>query len=230
MTDENKTPHINLMICTPGHSMMASYVTSLMAWAGVAAENNITWGLGTGYSSHVADAREITVSGTKVNSLTERRPFQGELTYDKLLWIDSDIQFSPDHILKLYRSDKDIITGGYMISNGSVVVYRKLGGPAFTVAEVNALTEEIEIEGTGFGFLCVKQGVFEQLSRPWFQSAPVTFLLEGGEEYTFNMIGEDLSWCRRVLDLGYTIWFDPSVKLTHHKMMKLTWEGIAPNE
>jgi GT2 family glycosyltransferase len=39
-------------------------------------------------------------------------------------------------------------------------------------------------------------------------------------------MGEDISWCKRVTDLGFNIWFDPRVKVTHHKTMKLTWEGI----
>lgn len=230
MKKKNQKPHVNLMICTPGHSMLSSYVTSLVAWASVASQENITWGLGTGYSSHVSDAREITLSGTKHNSLVESRPFQGEITYDKILWIDSDIQFTPQDILRLYKSKKDIITGAYLISNGSVVVYKKMGGAPYTMDEINQINDLVEVRGAGFGFMCVKQGVFEKLSRPWFQSAPVTVPLEDGTKYTFNMIGEDLSWCQRVQDLGYTIWFDPSVKLNHHKMMKLTWEGITSNE
>ena len=56
-----------------------------------------------------------------------------------------------------------------------------------------------------------------------------TAKLEDGSDYSFAMIGEDISWCQRVRELGYTIWFDPSVKLNHHKMMKLTWKGITPN-
>lgn len=226
----NQIPHVNLMICTPGHSMMASYVNSLMAWSTFAAKEQITWGLGTGYASHVADAREIVLSGTKVNSLVDSRPFQGQITYDKILWIDSDIQFTPEDVMKLYKSKKDIITGGYLISNGSVVVYEKMGGVGYTFDQVKNMKEVVKVEGAGFGFICIKRGVFEKLSRPWFQSAPVHVAMEDGSTYTFNMIGEDLSWCQRVLDLGYTIWFDPSVKLTHHKMMKLTWEGLVPNE
>jgi GT2 family glycosyltransferase len=62
------------------------------------------------------------------------------------------------------------------------------------------------------------------MTRPWFQSVIVT----NDNGFSFPMMGEDLSWCKRAIDLGYDIWFDPTVKVTHNKMMKLTWEGIKP--
>lgn len=228
MTKSTETPHINLMICTPGHSMMAEYVKSLIQWAGFAGSKNITWGLATGYSSHVADAREIVLSGTRQNNIWQTRPFEGNLTYDKLLWIDSDIEFIPEDVLKLYESDKDIICGGYLMANGAVVVYPTLDHQ-LSIQEVEKMRDIIEVEGAGFGFMCVKAGVFESLSRPWFQSATTTIKDEKDEDYSFPMIGEDMSWCHRARENGYKIYFDPSVKVNHHKMMKLTWKGIMPN-
>lgn len=231
--ESKKTPHVNLMICTPGHSMMSDYVKSLIAWASKAAEEGITWGFASGYSSHVADAREITLSGTKQNSLIQDKPFEGNLTYDKLLWIDSDIEFLPEDVLKLYHSDKDVVTGGYLLANGDVVVYETLEKGAYKIDEVEKMRDLVEVDGAGFGFICIKQGVFENLSRPWFQSAITTVKVEDSNnkitDYTFAMIGEDMSWCQRVKEQGYKIWFDPSVKVNHHKMMKLTWKGITPN-
>jgi hypothetical protein len=227
MKDE-KVPHVNLMICTPGHSMMGSYVKSLINLIAELNNKNITWGFASDYSSHVADAREITLSGTKQNSLTERRPFEGKITYDKLMWIDSDIAWEPEDVIALYNSDKDIISGAYLLANGEVTAYaEKLGSP-YKYEEVIKMKEPLKVGGVGFGFVCVKSGVFESLSRPWFQSAITTTEFEGEENYTFAMIGEDLSWCYRVKEQGYEIWFNPNVRVTHHKMMKLTWEGIQP--
>lgn len=228
MEQNTEIPHVNLMICTPGHSMMTEYVKSLVQWAGFAGTKNITWGLATGYSSHVADAREIVLSGTRHNSIAETRPFEGQLTYDKLLWIDSDIEFVPEDIVKLYESDKDIICGGYLIANGGVVVYPSLDHQ-LSIEEVEKMSDVIEVEGAGFGFMCVKSGVFEGLSRPWFQSTTSKITDADGNLIDFPIMGEDMSWCHRVRELGFKIHFDPSVKVNHHKMMKLTWKGIMPN-
>ncbi len=219
--------HVNLIIATPGHSMMASYVKSLLSTLAFLGEKGISTTYATGYTSHVADAREVTISGTFSNSLTEQRPLEGSFTYDKILWIDSDIAWEPEDVLKLYESDKDVISGGYLLGSGEVMAYEKLFGPPFNHTQVMNMVEPIEIEAAGFGFLCVKQGVFEKLSRPWFQSTLGTYTdPETQEDITFPIMGEDISWCKRVRELGFNIWFDPRVRVTHHKTMKLTWEGI----
>lgn len=164
------------------------------------------------------------MNGDKRNDVNEQRPFKGQITYDKILWIDSDIIFTVDDAMRLLDHDKDVVSGAYLLGSGEVTAYPKLLGPGFTYGEVKEMTEPVEVAGCGFGFLAVRQGVFESLSRPWFQAAMVT--TEDG--FSFPMMGEDLSWCKRVIDAGFEIWFDPTIRVTHHKMIKLTWEGMAP--
>jgi GT2 family glycosyltransferase len=144
----------------------------------------------------------------------------------KILWIDSDIIWKPEDVIKLYKSDKDIIAGAYYLHTGEVAAYPKFLGPGYTIEEVKSMDEVVEIDGTGFGFLCVKSGVFESLSRPWFQQSAVNVNFENQDKPTrLPIMGEDMSWCHRVKQAGFKIWFDPKVKVTHHKMIKLTWEG-----
>jgi len=221
--------HVNVVICTPGHSLMSAYVYSLLETVQELSSKGITYAFSNHYASHVGDAREITVNGGKENDILETRPFKGEITYDKLIWIDSDIAWSAADFMKLYESDKDIISGAYLLANGDVTAYpEKLGGP-LKHDQVLKMTDPIKVHGIGFGFVAIKQGVFEKLTRPWFQSVEVTMKdAETGKEYTFPIMGEDIAWCERVHNLGFDIWFDPTVRVQHHKMMKLTWEGIKP--
>jgi hypothetical protein len=218
------TPHVNVIIATPGHSMMKDYVRSLLELTGKLNQEGITWAWSSEYSSHVADAREMTLNGNNQNEINEQRPFKGSVTYDKILWIDSDITFKPEDALTLIKSDKDIITGAYLLGSGEVTVYKELLKSGYAYDEVKSMTEPVKVAGCGFGFLAVKSGIFESMTRPWFQSAIIT----SDDGFSFPMMGEDLSWCKRVTDLGYDIWFDPTVRVTHNKMMKLTWEGIKP--
>jgi hypothetical protein len=218
------TQHVNVIICTPGHSMMTPYVKSLMALIERLGQEKITWAWSSEFSSHVADAREMTLNGDNQNDVSEQRPFKGQITYDKLLWIDSDITFTPDDVMTLINSDKDIISGAYLLGSGEVTAYPKMLGPGYKYDEVKDMTEIIKIASCGFGFIAIKSGVFESLTRPWFQSAMIT----NDEGFTFPIMGEDISWCKRVTDAGFEIWFDPNVKVTHNKMMKLTWKGVAP--
>lgn len=222
-------PHIDVIICTPGHSLMSDYVRSLLETTQELNKRGITWAFSNEYSSHVGDAREITLNGSRENSVTESRPFRGTVTYNKLFWIDSDIAWTPEHFMKLYESDKDIISGAYLLANGEVTAYKqKLGGPFF-FEEVLKMEEPVQVHGIGFGFVAVKPGVFESLSRPWFQSVETTMTDPStGQEYSFSIMGEDIAWCERVRLKGFDIWFDPTVRVQHHKMMKLTWEGPKP--
>lgn len=217
--------HANLVILTPGHSMMGAYVRSLLNTGKVLEQNGISWAFSNDYASHVADAREITLSGTRQNNVFDSRPFSGEFTYDKLLWIDSDIAWEPEDVLKLYHSDKDIVTGAYILDTGVVAAYKTMFGSPMSQDDVINLKEVTEIEGAGFGFICFKSGIFENLSRPWFQMVPKQHII-GGQEITIPIMGEDLSLCERVRKIGFKIWLDPSVRLVHHKTLKLNWNGV----
>lgn len=226
--EEIKIPHVNLIIATPGHSVMAPYLKSLLAFTQELNISGISWAFTNEYSSLVADAREATLNGGPQNSITEQRPLQGQVTYDKILWIDSDIAWSPEDAMKLYNSDKDIITGAYLMAGGEVVVYREIFGKPLSYEEVLQMKDPEKVYAAGFGFICMKSGVFENLSRPWFQPVMGTRKDEEGKEFNFPIVGEDLSFCVRANDAGMEIWFDPTVRVIHHKTMKLTWEGPRP--
>ena len=225
---ESITPHVNVVILTPGNGVTRHYLTSLLETINFLGKQNISFSFSQHYSSHVADAREVTLSGSLVNNFKDRRPFQGNFTYDKLMWIDSDIGWTPEDFLTLYQSEKDIVSGAYILGNGSVAAHKELkgGGEFYTVAEVLDMKEPITVNSAGFGFMCIKSGVFESLARPWFQSATHEAPTDSGDTYKFNVIGEDVSFCYRARELGYDIWLDPSVRVIHQKQFLLTWEGL----
>jgi hypothetical protein len=221
--------HINLIIATPGHSVQAGYLKSLLATISRLAEEKITWGYSIEYSSHVAVSREVTLNGSGQMSFDQSEPFNGGFTYDKILWIDSDITFTPEDVLKAYRSEFDIVTGGYLLSNGEVMAFKETFGSPLTITEVNELEGPLQLKGAGMGFMCVKQGVFESMERPWFKTMEATKDL-GGElgSVTTQITGEDLSFCHRAIESGFELWLDPTIKLIHNKTMRLTWDGPTP--
>jgi hypothetical protein len=229
MKKKKSVPHVNVIICTPGHSVMSGYLRSLLDTIAALSSKNITFAFSNEYASHVANAREATLNGGKENDLYDTRPFKGQVTYDKLFWIDSDITWTPEDFMKLYESDKDIISGAYLLATGEVTAYPKISQKSFSFDEINEMKDVVEIEGAGFGFIAVKSGVFESLSRPWFQTATLIYKdPETDKETIVHITGEDISWCKRVLDNGYKIYLDPTVKLIHTKTVRLTWEGPRP--
>ena len=216
-------PHINVLIATPGHSMVADYVKSLIDTLALCSSRGISVAYLSQYSSLVANAREITLSGSWNNAIEESRPLSGEVTYDKIFWIDSDISWTPEDFLKLYESDLDVVSGVYVLSSGTIAAYTSPNAH-MSVEDLKDKTEPFEIIGCGFGFLAVKSGIFEKIKRPWFSSVTIK-LGEGDSAIDFPVSGEDISWCIKTTDLGYKINLDPTVLLTHHKTMPLSLKG-----
>ena len=206
---------------------MTSYLKCLLATIDELNKRSISWGFSSEYSSHVADSREMTLNGGNQNNIYETKPFRGEVTYDKILWIDSDIAFTPQDVIKAYESPYDIVSGAYLLANGEVTAYSEFMRAGLLYEDVLKMTEPVKIAAAGMGFMAVKSGVFEKLSRPWFQSPTITFDWDGNP-VTFPIMGEDISFCYRATEAGFEIWLDPSIKLIHHKTMKLTWEGPKP--
>lgn len=215
--------HVNIVFATPGHSLLSDYVKSLLPTIQTLNQLGISWGFSNEYSSHVGDAREITLNGGKVNNILDSRPFGGT-SYDKIMWIDSDIYWKPEDVLKLYNSDKDIIAGTYRIANGDITVYNELFGPAIKPEELDKHKEPFKVFGAGMGFMCIKSGIFEKMKRPWFQQE-IGSATMNGELIEFPLIGEDLSLCKRIADMGFEIWVDPTVRVGHHKMVRLDWNN-----
>lgn len=220
--------HYNLVIATPGFEMTNGYVKSLVETLRYLDKKGLTYYFANGATSNVFTSREITLSGSRHNDINDTSPFQGELTYDKILWIDSDISWTPEDVIKLYESDKDVVTGAYLLANGSVAVYKTLQGEAFTMNEVKESSELHQAEAAGFGFICFKKGVFESMERPWFQMLFTQVKnVKLDKLIPFPISGEDFSLCARLLNGGYEIWLDASVKVGHQKTLNMTWEGIS---
>lgn len=218
-------PHVNVLFATPGANMLPGYVRSLLKTVKILEQEGITWDYLTEYSSLVAMARETTLGGTNYQDINCSEPLHGRITYDKIFWIDSDIAWEPVDFFRLYESDKDIVSGCYLLQDRTATIYYEPLGQALTEEEVLSHKSLFKAAGVGFGFLAVKQGVFEAMKRPWFSQVEVMVKNKetGEDEYKFPLMGEDLSWCTKAISLGYDIWVDPSVRVTHHKQATLTW-------
>ena len=220
-----QVPHYNVLIATPGSSMLPGYVRSLVKTIHYFERGGVTWNFLTEYSSLVADAREKTIGGLGFQDPTNSRPGKGLYTYDRILWIDSDIAWEYEDVVQLFSHDVEVVSGCYLLQNGEVTVYPKVLRGGMQKEEIMKLKKPFTVRGVGFGFLAVKQGVFEKIKRPWFSQISVEIENEetGEIEEQFPLMGEDLSWCEKVHRMGIPIWVDPLVRVTHHKQMVLEW-------
>ena len=170
------------------------------------------------YSSFVPTARELTAIDRWDHNYDSNEIAEGKFTYDKLFWIDSDVEWDPEDFLALYKSELEIVSGLYAIDQyGKLAVgYPNEHGAMTSVQSVEFLlhTEPVEVGGVGFGFLCVKSGVFENIPRPWFLIGKMKWSPDS--EIRVN-VGEDYSWCGQAQRAGYKIYVNPLIKLKHHK-------------
>jgi hypothetical protein len=212
--------HYNVLICTPGRSMEAEYVQSLTDTIAHLQKNGISYKYSTQYSSQVDAARESTIMGSTFLDIFNNKPLLGQATYDKIFWIDSDMSWTIDDFLKLYLSDKDIISGLYVSHEGVPMFSPLQKNSHIDTRFVFNENEIFEISAAGFGFICIKNGIFESMKRPWFETK-FQFLESDDGRISLVPLGEDYSWCKSATELGYKIFLDPTVKLVHHKKMAL---------
>lgn len=211
--------NVDVIIATPGHSMEAEYVKSLISTINVLNEKKISYYFSSRYTSRVSAARESTAMDSDFLDAFNTSPLLGQVNYKKMFWIDSDISWNPSDFLALYNSSLDVVSGVYLSDRG-VPMFSPLNEKD-DIATIMNDTKPSEVMATGFGFICVKQGVFESMSRPWFETKFLKVVDEKTEKEMFIPFGEDYSWCISARGVGYKIFVDPLTKVTHHKKIAI---------
>lgn len=215
--------HYDIVIATPANSFTPQYVHSLIKTIKEIQIRGLTWTFLSKGASIVNVAREATIEDTKEFNLGNIYPMGGKHTYNKIMSIDSDIEWEPEQFFKLYNWDLDVVSGVYLADNADQTNIH-LNNKPLTKLDFKWRETPFRCDGFGFGFLAIRNGVFENIHRAWFQ--PVIQNLsnpETGEFFTMYM-GEDLSWCFRAKHAGYYMWCDPSIKVKHYKVQEISFE------
>jgi hypothetical protein len=132
------------------------------------------------------------------------------------------MEWEPSDLQTLLDADKDIISGLCPVNikgKLGIMVFDEEGYPVVRHALDYLIdAEPLEIDAAGFGFILVKQGVFEKMPRPWFKSRDYKSRVS---TYPL-MYGEDFSWCLSAKEVGFKVWVHPLVKIKHHKEITMT--------
>ena len=179
------------------------------------------------YTSNVYYVRNMCLGGDVMRGI-EQKPFNGELDYDYIMWIDSDIVFNTNQFLQLLQHDKDIVSGLYLMDGGKQFAtvkdwdlnfFRKNSTFEFLTPQmINDWKKKnpgklMEVEYTGFGWMLTKKGVFESLKYPWFSPIYENKI----QKNVVDFCSEDVSFCKKVLQKGYKIYIDPNIVVGHEK-------------
>lgn len=213
-----------IVFCLPGNNYSGDFLvnfTHLMMWC---YNNGIQPYLSQDYSSMVNYAR-CRVLGANVFKGKNQKPFGGNINYDYMMWIDSDIFFNVQNFVDLLEMDVDVASGWYAQPNGKVPVIRKSRDEDFLIngsyeyipmQEIMALEDPFEVDVIGFGWVLIKHGVFEKIQYPWF--APKFFELDGG---IADVHSEDSSCCLDIQNAGFKIIVNPKIRVGHEKRITI---------
>lgn len=138
---------------------------------------------------------------------------------DYVLWLDSDMVFEPDTLERLLADDKDMVGALYFrrAVPFTPVIYSDYKGNIedglIWTPQKEYPQSLFEVAGIGFGCVLMKTDIlFNMIAKfkDWFTP--------------LGHSGEDLSFCYRAKELGYSIWCDPTIKMGHEAKMVITEE------
>ena len=209
---------MSLMIALPCHGGIVSEKTtmSLFNLGKLLARNNIPHGLLTQANSSL-----ITQGRSKIANF-----FLNNTDHEYLFFLDSDIGFNPEDVLKLLSHQVDIVSGAYPMKTIPVRYCIHIQQPEERQGDL------LKITGNGMGFVLVHRNVLLKMAQnfPELQYIPSTddsnvppteqelnnsyhYFMEHKENNAF--MSEDKSFFHRARMLGYDVWLDTSIKLQH---------------
>jgi hypothetical protein len=193
----------SIVFCLPGRGCSFIFLKAFVQLCFDMVQNGMSIQISQDYSSMVNFAR-CKVLGANVLRGPKQIPWDGKLEYDYQLWIDSDIVFDTNKFWQLCDlalneegEEKEIVAGWYATEDG----------------HTTSVAHWFTVDYTGFGWVLIKKGVFENLEYPWF--APKMQVFESGAVQ--DMCGEDVSFCLDAKDEGFEIWCDPRIRVGHEK-------------
>ena len=221
-----------IVFCLPGRGCSYVFLKNFVQLCFDLVQNGMSIQISQDYSSMVNFAR-CKCLGANVLRGPKQIPWDGKLQYDWQLWIDSDIVFDSSKFWQLAdmahptdneEDDRRISAGWYSTEDGKTTSvahwleeddFRKNGGVMNheTVESISKRKKPFTVDYTGFGWVMIKHGVFENMEYPWF--APKMQIFESGEVQ--DMCGEDVSFCLDAKDMGFEIWCDPRIRVGHEK-------------
>ena len=132
--------------------------------------------------------------------------------YDYLFSVDSDIAFAPDTLSKMLAHDKDVVSGLYIQRKPGqhileIYEHTPTGGVANMPYGKLKGRPLVEVAGCGFGCALVKAEVMRKIGYPQFKYYSALSMND--------TVSEDVDFCRKARDNGFTIWADPTILCRH---------------
>jgi hypothetical protein len=209
-----------IVFCVPGKEFTSNFflswsetITSLSDKYNIVVSNK--------YSPQVNFARAMCLGGN-VLSGPDQVPFNGDLDYDVIMWLDSDMVFNSSMVNYLIEAciyKYPVVSGTYALEGGDHMCcvenwdeehYMEKGNFEFMKIEdakhrVDTNNHWVKCAYTGMGCMAIRKGVIEdkRIQYPWF-FRDVTTMTPKDKTKTLIREGtsEDVSFIRNLIDGG----------------------------
>ena len=178
--------------------------------------NNIDHGLLT-----LTNSSLITQARSKIANF-----FINNTEHDYLFFLDSDIGFNPEDVLKLLAHQVPIVSGAYPMKIIPERYCVDISQPEQRHGDL------VKINGNGMGFVLIHRQVFLDIAKQYpnlkyipsdYHSDTPHTEAEMNNSYHYfaehqtpnSFMSEDKSFFHRAQQVGYNIWLDPTIKLNH---------------
>lgn len=160
-----------------------------------------------------------------------------ESTASHLFFIDADIEFDPDSILRALAYDKDILAAAYPKKALPIQYAINFKFKDQQTKQIRVENGAVEVLDASTGFFCIKRRVFDKMREayPELHYRNDSNIDEKFHKYCYSFfdtiqdpddnryLSEDYTFCRRWQKIGGEIWLDPNTKLNH--VGTYTFEG-----
>jgi hypothetical protein len=192
-------------------------ITKLMQWHTIEQDVNIYWSVGVGDS---LISRSRSEQATKFLFSPHNS--------DVLVFIDSDIIFQPEQVVKLARwcqQGYPIVCGAYVTRGSELPRLAQRLTPGVAVDIGTPIEEPVEITYPSTGFIAIRRDVVQavadtmeichsgRMSEMYPLFMPMVY--DHGDGAGPEYLSEDWSFARRAAQLGYKSYMDTSLILGH---------------
>lgn len=198
---------VRVSVCIPSHDKVdANFAFDLAKLMGFTSNRAVSQDAISGLAIH-------TVAGTYVHSARQTLALVAlSEGADYILWLDADMRFPKDTLLRLLARNEDVVGINYSTRGvpPSYVAIKQLGveeGEASlrcpTTPESTGLEE---VAALGFGAVLIRREVFEALHDPQGPLGP-WFSFQWVPQRK-QMMGEDVYFCKLVREAGFKVYVD----------------------
>ena len=137
--------------------------------------------------------------------------------FSHMMWLDSDIEFTPEDVAAVWNMEADIGVGVYAMKRPDKQWFAAWKDGAL-VKDLDQYSGPIEVDYAGTGFMLIKREVIETLAKtaetyegpdgrvPALYMTPI---------HNDGFESEDYHFCRKAREAGFKVMMDPKVRLGH---------------